>query len=154
MLSQDFPSPGLTEEGRTTRAAAVLPVASPSDNGHAAAPVLIVEDEKASRAALSRLLARSGYPNRAVASGEEALRLIHDEGTPRVALVDLNLPGMSGLDLIGALSEMDPSVSIVLITAMGVEHLRAALRERGVGYLRKPLDFDRLLGMLSGGTSN
>ena len=153
MLSQDYPSPGLTEEGRTARAAAVLPDASYAAQP-ANAPVLIVEDEHSSRAALSRLLARSGYPNRAVATAEEALQLIRSEGTPRAALVDLNLPGMSGLDLIGALSEMDPSVTIVLITAMGGERLRAALRERGVGYLRKPLDFDRLLGMLGGGMSN
>jgi DNA-binding NtrC family response regulator len=135
MLSHDFPSPGLPH----------------GDIGHAdPASVLIVEDERASRTALSRLLAQSGYDNQAVGSAEDALRLIRRNGAPRVALVDLNLPGMNGLELIEKLSRIDPSVVIVLTTAAAGEPLMDRLRDFGVEYLRKPLDFNRLLGLLGG----
>ena len=136
MLSQNYPSPGLPHDG--------------SNGQPHPASVLIVEDEPASRTALSRLLAQSGYDNQAVASAEDALQLIRRRGVPRVALVDLNLPGMSGLDLIERLSRIDPSVVIVLTTAAAGEPLMDRVRDFGVEYLRKPLDFNRLLGLLGG----
>jgi DNA-binding NtrC family response regulator len=139
MLSKDHPSPGLPYDG----------------GGHAGpALVLIVEDERSSRTALSRLLAQSGYDNQAVASGEDALRLIRRSGVPRVALVDLNLPGMSGLELIEKLSRIDPSVQIVLTTAADGDRVMERVRDFGVEYLRKPLDFNRLLGLLGGSGMN
>ena len=141
MLSQDYPSPGLPHDG------------DPRDHTDPSS-VLIVEDERTSRTALSRLLAQSGYDNQAVASGEDALRLIRRSGVPRVALVDLNLPGMSGLDLIEKLSRIDPSVQIVLTTAAAGEPLMDRVRDFGVEYLRKPLDFNRLLGLLGGTPMN
>jgi two-component system C4-dicarboxylate transport response regulator DctD len=112
--------------------------------------VLLVEDERVSRRALAALLAASGYQTEAVASAEEALSVLGEDGNlPRIALVDLNLPGMSGLDLIERLEQLDPDVYPVLITAQGGETLRAHLRDRGVGYLQKPVNFDRLLVMLA-----
>jgi DNA-binding NtrC family response regulator len=136
MLWHDYPSHGLPHGG---------------DGRSDAAPVLIVEDERSSRTALSRLLAQSGYDNQAVGSAEDALQLIRRSGVPRVALVDLNLPGMSGLDLIEKLSRIDPSVVIVLTTAAAAgEPLMDRVRDFGVEYLRKPLDFNRLLGLLGG----
>jgi two-component system response regulator AtoC len=148
MYSQHYPSPGLPHNGdlgpQTSRAA------GGRDAVPARAPVLIVEDEQSSRTALSRLLSQSGYENQAVATGEDALQLIRRGGLPRVALVDLNLPGMSGLDLVEKLSRIDPSLLIVLTTAAGGEPLLDRVRECGVEYLRKPLDFNRLLGLLGG----
>jgi DNA-binding NtrC family response regulator len=141
MLSQDYLSPGRPHNGD-------------SDGRAGRASVLIVEDERASRTALSRLLARSGYDNQAVASAEDALRLIRRSGVPRVALVDLNLPGMSGFELIERLSRIDPSVVIVLTTAAAGEPLMERVRDFGVEYLRKPLDFNRLLGLLGGTRMN
>jgi CheY-like chemotaxis protein len=135
MLSKDYPTPGGPYDGAT-------------DDEDGRSSVLIVEDERASRTALSRLLAQSGYDNRAVATAEDALQLVRRSGVPRVALVDLNLPGMSGLELIEKLSRIDPSVQIVLTTAAAGEPLMERLRDSGVEYLRKPLDFNRLLGLL------
>ena len=120
-----------------------------TDPSRGRSAVLIVEDERVSRRALSALLSASGYVPEAVGSGEEALQLLPNAPVPRIALIDLDLPGMNGLDLIGRLEQMDPSVFKVLITAAGGDALAAALRDRGVAYLRKPLDFDRLLSLLS-----
>lgn len=111
--------------------------------------VLIVEDEQVSRRALTALMAASGYATEAAGSAEEALDAVRTEGVhPDIALVDLDLPGMNGLELIGQLTRMEPSVFPVLITAVNGESLASQLREQGVAYLRKPLDFSRLLSLL------
>ena len=113
--------------------------------------VLIVEDERVSRRALAALLTACGYSTEAVGSGEEALHVLRGRhGTmPRIAVVDLDLPGMSGLDLIQHLERMDPSVQPILVTAAGGDRLGQMLRDRGVAYLRKPVDFDTLLSVIS-----
>jgi DNA-binding NtrC family response regulator len=110
--------------------------------------ILIVEDEHVARRALGALLAASGYRPKAAESAEEALRLLQNQPAPRVALVDLNLPGMSGIDFINRLEQINPSVYAVLMTGAGDETLAAALRERHVPYVRKPLDFSRLLAVI------
>jgi DNA-binding NtrC family response regulator len=121
--------------------------ATPHQTPHSA--VLIVEDEHVARRALGALLSASGYCTSAAESAEEALRLLQNQPAPRVALVDLNLPGMSGIDFIGRLEQIDPSVHAVLMTGAGDETLAAALQERPVHYVRKPLDFSRLLTLIN-----
>ena len=112
--------------------------------------VLIVEDERVSRRALAALMAASGYTPEAAASAEEALDAVRGDAVhPAIALVDLDLPGMNGLELIGQLTRMEPSVFPVLITAANGEGLTEHLREQGVAYLRKPVDFSRLLSLLN-----
>jgi CheY-like chemotaxis protein len=113
--------------------------------------VLLVEDERVSRRALSALLSASGYSTQAVGTAEEALQLLNGTPLPRIALVDLNLPGMSGLDLIERLEQLDAGVFPVLITAQGGERLRESLRNRRVAYMQKPINFDRLLTILAEG---
>jgi two-component system response regulator FlrC len=117
--------------------------------------VLIVEDERVSRRALTALMAASGYSTEAAGSAEEALDAMRAEGVhPDIALVDLDLPGMNGLELIGQLTRMEPGVFPVLITAANGDTLTRRLREQGVAYLRKPLDFGRLLSLLSAETAH
>ena len=123
--------------------------ASRDGEGRSAMPaVLIVEDERVARRALRALLSASGYVTAAAESAEEALTLLKDRPTPRIALVDLNLPGMSGIDLIRRLEKLDPSVHAVLMTGASDETLAVALREHHVPYVRKPLDFSRLLTLI------
>ena len=111
--------------------------------------VLIVEDERVSRRALAALMSASGYQTEAAGSAEEALDAVRAEGVrPDIALVDLDLPGMNGLDLIGQLTRLEPSVFPVLITAANGDNFANVLQEKGVAYLRKPLDFSRLLSLL------
>jgi len=110
--------------------------------------VLIVEDEHVARRALGSLLKASGYDTRAAESAEEALGLLRNQPAPRIALVDLNLPGMNGIDFIGRLEQIAPSVHAVLMTGAGDETLAQALRDRHVPYVRKPLDFSRLLMLI------
>jgi CheY-like chemotaxis protein len=115
------------------------------DDGH----VLIVEDERVSRKALALLLRACGYKTLAAESAEEALRMLALDDRPDFALVDVDLPGMSGLELAERLEETRPGTFTVLITAAEGDRIRNFLRDHPVAYLRKPLDFDHLLGLMS-----
>jgi len=115
------------------------------DDGH----VLIVEDERVSRKALALLLRACGYKTVAAESAEEALRLLALDDRPDFALVDVDLPGMSGLELAERLEETRPGTFTVLITAAEGDRIRNFVRDHPVAYLRKPLDFDHLLGLMS-----
>lgn len=110
--------------------------------------VLIVEDERVSRKALATLLASSGYSTESVESAEEALEIVNEGNVPEVALIDLDLPGMNGAELISRLADSSPSVKPILITAVDRERLDPFLRRFGVTHLRKPLNFDSLLQIL------
>ncbi len=110
--------------------------------------VLIVEDECVSRRALALLLNACGYHTVATGSAEEALALLASENAPAFALLDVDLPGMSGLELAEQLEASNPGVFTVLITAAEGERIENFIRDHPVAYLRKPLDFDNLLGLL------
>jgi DNA-binding NtrC family response regulator len=109
---------------------------------------LIVEDERVARRALASLLDRSGFVAHAHESAEDALRDIDEGCDARIALVDIDLPGMSGLDLIQCLEEKKPDLMAIVISAAGGERVDRFRREHRVHYFRKPVDFSRLLGLL------
>jgi DNA-binding NtrC family response regulator len=110
--------------------------------------VLIVEDEGVSRNALRKLLAASGYHAAAYECAEDALREVAAHDMPPVALIDVDLPGMSGLDLATRLEELRPDMVKVLITAASGDRIENFRRDHEVHYIRKPLDFPRLLRLL------
>ncbi len=112
--------------------------------------VLIVEDERVSRKALATLLASSGYSAETVETAEEALEVVNDGPPPEVALIDLDLPGMNGMELISRLKRTQPSVKSILITAVDREMLDPVLRRFGITHIRKPIDFASLLQVLEG----
>jgi len=107
--------------------------------------VLIVEDESVARRAMASLLASSGYHPAAYESAEEALEFVAGGEPPPVALVDVDLPGMSGLDLIERLKELHPNLVAVLITAAEGDRIDRFRSRHRVIYFRKPVDFGRLL---------
>jgi DNA-binding NtrC family response regulator len=110
--------------------------------------VLIIEDEKVSRKALAMLLARQGYESEAVESAEEALTVLNRGSKPDIALIDVDLPGMSGAEFLEKLVERDPGVQPVFITAADEDRLAKLLHHHKIPHLRKPIDFRRLLEFL------
>ena len=112
------------------------------------ATILIVEDEHISRLALKRLLNRCGFQAEACGSAEEALRRLTDRDNPQIALVDVDLPGMSGLDLAARLEESSPDTFTILITAASGERIHSFCRAHPVMYMQKPVDFDHLLNVI------
>lgn len=132
-----------------------------ADEGHAgggsgsrnALTVLIVEDEHVSRRALASLLDRSGFHPHAHESAEDALRDVEHGCDADFALVDIDLPGMNGLDLISRLEQQKPGLVAVVISAAAGEPVDRFRREHRVHYFQKPLDFPRLLALLESGSA-
>jgi two-component system response regulator (stage 0 sporulation protein F) len=110
--------------------------------------VLVVEDEAVARRALDKLLKRAGYQTTSVESGEEAIRFLDEHEGPQVALIDLDLPGMDGAELIRHLRNLSPDTHAVIMTASSAERVRALVHDHHVPHLRKPLDFRILLNVL------
>lgn len=80
-------------------------------------------------------------------SGEEALGVLQDGGLPEVVLVlsDINMPGMSGLELLRQIKERHPHLPVHIITAYGNDtNYRQAMAYGADGFLTKPLDFEYL----------
>src|SRR2546427_7827573 len=109
-----------------------------------AALVLIVEDEKIQAESMSIYLDRQGYSSVFALSGEEGLRRA-EEASPDVAIVDLRLPGMGGLDVLSRLREITPGTEVIMLTAHGtVGSAVEAMRRGAFDYLSKTVDFDEL----------
>src|ERR671930_2450242 len=111
--------------------------------------VLVVDDHPLTREALSALLAQHGFSVVGQASdGEEAIglaRRLH----PQLVLLDLSMPGLSGLDALPRLREAAPSCEVVVLTASGTEeNLLAAIRGGAAGYLLKSEPPERIAGFL------
>jgi FixJ family two-component response regulator len=112
--------------------------------------VVVVEDDDGMRRAVERLLDAAGFRSAAYASAEAALA---DRTDPQAAclVIDLRLPGMSGLDLLAewrARGIMPPSI---LITAHDEPGRREeALRAGAAAYLAKPFPGTALLGLIRG----
>ncbi|WP_305041073.1 sigma-54-dependent transcriptional regulator [Geoalkalibacter sp.] len=106
--------------------------------------ILIVDDEQGMRRLLDRVLAREGYETVAVPGGDEALRELASGGID-LALVDIQMPGMTGLELLGRIKEFDPGMPTIMITAYGtVESAVKALRAGAYDYITKPFETDEI----------
>ncbi len=107
--------------------------------------VLVVDDEKNQREIYTLILEDDGYQVTTAQSGEQALRLAHEDRFDLV-LTDYKMTGMDGLTLLGELLKLDPSIIVVMMTAHGsVESVKEALRGGAFDYLEKPIDRDQLL---------
>lgn len=115
-------------------------------NSHPA--ILVVEDEGTTRRTLALLLQLNGFKTAAVGSAEEALAALSHRPWPQFALIDLDLPGMNGIDLIGRLQTLGIPSFPVLITAADKDRVSRQLAGKTIVYLQKPLDFERLLTVL------
>jgi CheY-like chemotaxis protein/anti-sigma regulatory factor (Ser/Thr protein kinase) len=107
--------------------------------------VLIVEDDAATRDGLRELLAQSGFSVETAADGSRALDTIrsHDVG---VVLLDVGLPGMSGLDVLARCADERRPAKIVVVTGMDTpETALGALRQHAYDFLPKPIDPERLV---------
>ena len=110
--------------------------------------VFVVDDSQEVRTALSRMLGAGGYLVRSFESAERFLE--KDDGdTPGCLLLDICMPGMSGLDMQRALSGSSRARPIVFLTGYGdVPKSVDAMRVGAVDFLTKPIDRTRLFAAL------
>lgn len=100
--------------------------------------ILIVDDEKASRKSLKDILKLEGYSVTAKENGEDALAVLESDDFD-LMLLDLKMPGMSGLEVLEKTVEIAPKTKIIMLTAHGsLESAIEALRHGAHDYLLKP----------------
>ncbi len=106
--------------------------------------ILIVDDESGSRETLLDILVEEGYEVSTAGDGKEALNRIENQHF-HIALVDIRLPGMDGIELLGLIREKSPDISVIMITAYAsVENTIGALNLGAYSYLTKPLNIDEV----------
>jgi len=107
--------------------------------------ILVVDDEKSQREILEMILSEEGYDVTTAASGEAALKFAKDRRFD-LALTDLKMTGMDGIELLQQLLAYDSSIIVILLTAHGsIESAKEALRRGAFDYLEKPYDKAALL---------
>ncbi|HEX4055585.1 MAG TPA: response regulator [Tepidisphaeraceae bacterium] len=106
--------------------------------------VLIVDDEVRLRDVLTRAIASWGFQVAGARSAEEALRLMNASKFD-VSIVDLNLPGINGIELFEKLRAIHPGHQVIVLTGFGnLESARAAIRLDVVDFLEKPCPLGEL----------
>jgi two-component system, NtrC family, response regulator PilR len=106
--------------------------------------LLVVDDEQSMREWLTIALSQDGFEVESAGSGEDALKVL--ERTPiDLALVDLRMPGLDGLETLRRIKQLDESVSVVIMTAYATaETAVQALKEGAYDYIIKPFKVDEL----------
>lgn len=113
----------------------------------AAPTLLLVDDDAVWRERLARALAARGFEVSTAASVDEALA--SGVEAPEYAVVDLRMPGRSGLELLKALRASDPKTRVLVLTGYGsIPTAIEATRLGAVGYLSKPCDADEVVRAL------
>ena len=113
------------------------------------AKILLIDDEKGGRELLSGFLVKQGYEVDPFADAESALEAFSRRGYD-IALVDVKLPGMSGIDLTEKLLKIDPTLPVVLVTAFGgVDTAVSGMKAGASDYLTKPVDLEELKLIIS-----
>jgi putative nucleotidyltransferase with HDIG domain len=106
--------------------------------------LLVVDDEEAIRNAMRKYLTQQGYEVAVAATGEEALDVLRRQKITGI-LLDVNLPGTNGIDLVPQIMELEPTVALLMLTAVNDATSAALCMQRGaLDYLLKPIDLAHL----------
>ena len=106
---------------------------------------LVVDDDEVFRTRLCRALEKRNWEASPAANGEAALAFARDR-SPDMVLVDLRMPGMSGLEVVQELRAIDSSMAIIVLTGYGsIPTAISAMKQGANHYLSKPADADQIL---------
>ena len=104
--------------------------------------ILVVDDEKSMREFLSIMLKREGYSVEAFPSGEAALEYFKGNACDLV-MADMKMPGMGGLKLLKAVKDINPEVTVIMITAYAsVDSAVEAMKSGAYDYFIKPFNVE------------
>src|SRR5579862_5555229 len=123
-----------------------LSTASPASSAFSTgASILVIDDEAGIRESLEVLLTLEGYQVRMAIDGEEGLRMLESNSYDLV-LLDLAMPGQTGLEILPQIKERQPELPVIMITAYGtVDNVIEAVRAGAENFVQKPWDNEKLL---------
>ncbi|MFH1374897.1 MAG: response regulator [bacterium] len=108
--------------------------------------LLLVDDEEDFRRATTAALTRRGFTITETADGKEALAAIKHE-RPDIVILDLKMPGMSGIETLQEIRQIDTTLPVIILTGHGdLGAAMAGIKLDIVDFLQKPIDMDQLAG--------
>jgi DNA-binding NtrC family response regulator len=111
--------------------------------------LLVVDDDRIILDVVSRFGRDAGFEVHSCAGGQEALARLKETGAD-LAIVDLRMPDVNGLDVLRAIRDTVPTCEVILMTGFAAIHSAVeAIKLGAIDYLTKPLDFKRLSDVLS-----
>ena len=106
--------------------------------------ILVVDDEHLIRWSLEQNLKKQGYEVTSAGSGEDALRMVRED-QPDLVLLDIQLPGINGLEVLERTKEIDEEIIVIMVTAHGgLETAVNAMRLGAYDYINKPFNLDEM----------
>jgi len=112
------------------------------------ARILVVDDDESIRNSLAAILRDEGYAVDVAASGGEAIRK-SKETVYNLALIDIKLPDMEGIDILIRMKDTVPKVRKIMMTGFpSVQNAIAAVNRKADAYLVKPVEVEKLLGTI------
>jgi DNA-binding NtrC family response regulator len=112
------------------------------------AEILVVDDDQSVASAFERFLHYEGYGYRIASNAKDALAMLA-ERMPDLVVMDVRMPGVDGLQALQEMRARFPDVYVVMMTAYGTSQTSIdAIRAGAFDYLTKPLDLDRLRGVI------
>jgi len=110
--------------------------------------ILIVDDDESTRKTLSMIFERKGYHIETAGTGQEAIEKTNKRFF-NVALLDIKLPDMEGVELLAPLKEKHPDMAMIMVTAhASLETAVSALNKGASHYITKPLNMDEVLSTI------
>ena len=104
-------------------------------------PVLVVDDDESIRTYLSHLLSSRGYDVECLSSGTQAIARVAGGYAPAVAIVDIMMPGIDGLEVLARLKGITPTLPVIILSAVGqAKTVVEAMKIGASDYLVKPFE--------------
>ena len=122
---------------------------TPAETKEQGGKVLIIDDERGPRESL-RILLKTNYDVYCADCVQDGLKLLQ-ENLPDIVIMDIRMPGKSGIEGLREVRAIDPLVSVVMLTGYGsLETAQQALRLGATDYLNKPFDAHELRDAANG----
>ncbi len=110
--------------------------------------ILVVDDEEGVRELCERVLKKKGYIVHLAENGAEALEILWNNKY-NVAIVDLKMANVDGMEVLKAVKENYPETDVIIITGFGtIRSAVEAIQQGAANYLPKPFDIEELNGMI------
>jgi nitrogen regulation protein NR(I) len=111
--------------------------------------VLIVDDEESVRYSFKKILREPEYEVAGAKDGAEAMAMLQDF-SPDLVILDIQLPGLSGLEVLQRIKEISPKTPVLMITAFGTsDRVIKAMKYGAYEYIEKPFDIPRMKALIN-----